>query len=153
MPAIQFRFSRGAFHRRICYHEDITGEEITTKLRIAVQSLPNVEIMEYTTMQDILDKTAAAQIAKTRGWSYIFMQRTQCWQYRRHGWTVYTLYRFPVSETGDALELRKKRFGVALERVMCTQPRCTVNVRRAPRFLSLHAVRVQFCSIAAENGL
>ena len=39
---------------RICYHEDITGKEITTTLRRVVQSLPNVEIMEYTPMTDIL---------------------------------------------------------------------------------------------------
>ena len=41
-------------HPRICYHEDITGKEITTKLRNAVQKLSNVQMMEYTPMKDIL---------------------------------------------------------------------------------------------------
>ena len=41
-------------HPRICFHEDITGKEITTKLAAAVKKLSNVEIMEYTTMTDIL---------------------------------------------------------------------------------------------------
>ncbi len=45
----------GAHSRpRICFHEDTTGQEITTKLRQAVEKLPNVELMEYTTMTDIL---------------------------------------------------------------------------------------------------
>lgn len=39
---------------RICFHEDITGKEITTTLLKQVKKLPNVEIMEYTTMTDIL---------------------------------------------------------------------------------------------------
>lgn len=45
----------GAHSRpRICFHEDITGKEITTKLQEHVRSLPNVTIMEYTAMTDIL---------------------------------------------------------------------------------------------------
>lgn len=39
---------------RICFHEDITGKEITTKLQDRVKELPNVAIMEYTEMKDIL---------------------------------------------------------------------------------------------------
>lgn len=39
---------------RICYHEDITGEEITTVLLERVKELPNVTIMEYTEMTDII---------------------------------------------------------------------------------------------------
>ncbi len=39
---------------RICHHEDITGREITSVLQRHVRSLPNVTIMEYTTMTDIL---------------------------------------------------------------------------------------------------
>ena len=39
---------------RICFHKDITGKEITTTLLSQVKKLPNVTIMEYTTMTDIL---------------------------------------------------------------------------------------------------
>ena len=39
---------------RICFHEDTTGREITTKLLDAVKALPNVTIMEYTTMTDLI---------------------------------------------------------------------------------------------------
>ena len=40
---------------RICFHEDITGKEITETLRRHVLSLANVTIREYTTMTDILE--------------------------------------------------------------------------------------------------
>lgn len=41
---------------RILYHEDITGKEITSHLYEQVKSLSNVEILEYTTMVDIVEK-------------------------------------------------------------------------------------------------
>ena len=39
---------------RICFHDDITGKEITETLQRYVKTLPNVEIMEYTIMEDIM---------------------------------------------------------------------------------------------------
>ena len=39
---------------RICYHEDITGKEITTTLQRKIKSMDNIDIMEYTTMNDII---------------------------------------------------------------------------------------------------
>ncbi len=45
----------GAHSRpRICFHEDITGQEITRTLQRHVRSLPNVRILEYTEMTDIM---------------------------------------------------------------------------------------------------
>lgn len=41
---------------RICFHKDITGEEITTTLLSHVQKLDNVTILEYTTMTDIIEQ-------------------------------------------------------------------------------------------------
>ena len=41
---------------RIIFHEDVTGKEITSTLLHEVQKLPNVELLEYTTMVDILEK-------------------------------------------------------------------------------------------------
>lgn len=41
-------------HPRICYHKDITGQEITTVLAAQVEKLSNVRIMEFTEMTDIL---------------------------------------------------------------------------------------------------
>ena len=42
--------------KRILFHEDITGQEITSKLWAAVQKLSNVTILEYTTMLDIVEQ-------------------------------------------------------------------------------------------------
>ena len=51
---------------RICFHEDVTGKEITETLQRRVQELPNVEIMEYTVMEDILlqDGCCAGLVAR-----------------------------------------------------------------------------------------
>lgn len=41
---------------RILFHEDITGEEITSKLLKAVQTRSNVTILEHVTMLDLVEK-------------------------------------------------------------------------------------------------
>ena len=41
---------------RIIFHEDVTGKEITSTLLREVQKLSNVELLEYTTLVDILEK-------------------------------------------------------------------------------------------------
>lgn len=54
----ELRYTREGAHSRprILYHEDITGEEITSKLLAKVLTLPNVTILEHSTMVDILTK-------------------------------------------------------------------------------------------------
>lgn len=44
----------GHSDKRILFHKDITGKEITSKLLKQVQSCPNIQIIEYCTMVDIL---------------------------------------------------------------------------------------------------
>ena len=41
---------------RILFHEDITGQEITSKLLQAVRKLPNITILEQVTMLDLVEK-------------------------------------------------------------------------------------------------
>ena len=43
-------------NKRILFHKDITGKEITRKLLAATQNLPNVTIVEHTAMIDLLVK-------------------------------------------------------------------------------------------------
>lgn len=52
----ELAFTREGAHSRprICFHADITGREITTKLLAAVKRLPNVRILEHVAMTDIL---------------------------------------------------------------------------------------------------
>lgn len=51
-------FTREGAHsdNRILYHQDITGEEITGQLFEEVIKLPNVKVMEYTSMIDIISR-------------------------------------------------------------------------------------------------
>lgn len=51
---------------RICFHQDITGKEITQTLQRHVRKLPNVTIMEYTTMTDILTEGNACTGIKAK---------------------------------------------------------------------------------------
>ncbi len=41
---------------RIVYHEDVTGKEITSHLLAAVKQLPNVTLVEYTKLIDIIEE-------------------------------------------------------------------------------------------------
>ena len=50
------RYTREGAHSRprICFHGDITGDEVTSTLLDRVRELPNVRILEHTCMDDIL---------------------------------------------------------------------------------------------------
>ena len=62
-------FTREGAHsnKRILFHEDITGEEITSHLLARVKELPNVTILSYTTMIDIIEKDNECFGAVVRG--------------------------------------------------------------------------------------
>ena len=49
-------FTREGAHSRprICFHADVTGREITTKLLAAVRRLPNVRILDHVAMTDVI---------------------------------------------------------------------------------------------------
>lgn len=107
----------GAHSRpRICFHEDVTGKEITTVLLRTVQGLPNVTIMEYTTMTDILEENGqcTGMIAETADGEVLQIHSTD---------TIFAtggiggLYKhstnYPIL-TGDGCRIAEKH-GVALE--------------------------------------
>lgn len=52
-----FDYTREGAHsrKRILYHKDITGKEITSKLYKHVKTLPNVTIVEHTVLVDIIN--------------------------------------------------------------------------------------------------
>lgn len=65
-------FTREGAHseKRILFHADITGKEITSKLLAKVRELENVTILEYTTMVDIIaenNKCFGAVVRNTDG--------------------------------------------------------------------------------------
>lgn len=67
----RFRFTREGAHSRprILFHEDITGQEITSKLLAEAKRRPNLTLMEYTTMTDLLveNGVCAGILAKGTG--------------------------------------------------------------------------------------
>ncbi len=57
------KYTREGAHSRprILFHQDITGEEITSKLLMQVQRLSNVRLLEYTSMIDIVEQDNCCQ--------------------------------------------------------------------------------------------
>ena len=67
----EFDYTREGCHSkpRILFHEDITGEEITSKLLKAVRTRSNVTILEHVTMLDLVEKGLVTdQIVLTIGY-------------------------------------------------------------------------------------
>lgn len=95
---------------RICFHDDITGKEITETLQRYVKTLPNVEIMEYTAMQDIMveNGTCTGLIAKDSEGNtlHIYAKDTVLATGGIGGLYEHST-NFP-SLTGDALEVAKE---------------------------------------------
>jgi len=53
---LSFTREGGHSQKRILFHEDITGKEITSKLLERVKAHPNVQILEYAAMLDLLSE-------------------------------------------------------------------------------------------------
>jgi len=107
----------GAHSRpRICFHEDITGEEITTKLQAHVCALPNVTIMAYTTMTDILvtDGRCTGMVAQTADGETLHIHAHDTMMATGGIGGLYEHSTNYPCLTGDALEIAKKH-GIALE--------------------------------------
>jgi L-aspartate oxidase len=117
-------FTREGAHsdKRILFHEDITGEEITSKLLAQVQKLPNVTILPYTTMVDIVEKDNTcygAVIRREDGTVTTVQAQDTVWACGGVG----GLYRHSTNFrhlTGDALAIAKKH-GVRLKDVNYVQ--------------------------------
>lgn len=74
----ELNYTREGCHSkaRILFHEDITGKEITRNLLKAVQKLPNVHILEYVTMLDLIeqDDTCFGILAKDKNDEYLTIE-------------------------------------------------------------------------------
>lgn len=135
----------GAHSRpRILFHEDITGQEITSKLLEQVKKLENVKIYEYTTMTDVIienDVCVGIEAVQENGETLrIFAENTilasggigGCYKHSTN---------FPHL-TGDAVEIAKKH-GIRLENLDYVQIHPTTLYSEKPgrRFLISESVR------------
>ena len=131
---------------RICFHEDITGKEITETLQRHVKALPNVTIMEYTTMTDILIENGACCgiVAKSASDEETILHIHAKDTVLATG-GIGGLYKhstnFP-SLTGDALEVAKKH-GIELEHLDYVQihPTSLFTEKKGRSFLISESAR------------
>ena len=74
----ELNYTREGCHSkaRILFREDITGKEITRNLLKAVQKLPNVHILEYVTMLDLIeqDNTCFGILARDKNDEYLTIE-------------------------------------------------------------------------------
>lgn len=124
----------GAHSRaRICFHEDITGKEITETLQRHVKTLSNVTIMEYTTMTDLIieENHCVGIIAETDEQQTIkVLAKDTVLATGGIGGLYEHSTNYP-SLTGDALVLAKK-YGVRLEHLDYVQIHPTSLYRKEP---------------------
>ena len=146
----------GAHSRpRILFHEDITGKEITSKLLAQIKTRKNIQIMEYTTMTDILiSKGACAGIeTETSDHKKIYIHADQTiFASGGIGGRYKHSTNFPHL-TGDAIDIAKKH-GIRLEHLDYVQVHPTTLYSKKPgrRFLISESVRGEGALLYDKNG-
>ncbi|MDO5411415.1 MAG: L-aspartate oxidase [Lachnospiraceae bacterium] len=135
----------GAHHRnRILFHEDETGREITSRLLAAAKTRKNIQMMEYTTMTDLICQNGKCRgiAAKTReGEELQILADSVILATGGIGGNYTHSTNFPHL-TGDALTLAK-RYGIKLEHLDYVQIHPTTLFSKKPgrRFLISESVR------------
>ena len=139
-------FTREGAHSqpRILFHEDITGEEITSKLLAQVKQLSNVTLLEYTTMTDILVENEECKgiLAQDKeGNEFEIHAENTIWASGGIGGRYKHSTNFPHL-TGDALTISEKH-GIRLEHLDYVQIHPTTLYSKKPgrRFLISESVR------------
>ena len=146
----------GAHSRpRILFHEDITGKEITSKLLAQIKTRKNIQIMEYTTMTDILiSQGACAGIeVETSDHKKIYIHADQTiFASGVIGGRYKHSTNFPHL-TGDAIDIAKKH-GIRLEHLDYVQIHPTTLYSKKPgrRFLISESVRGEGALLYDKNG-
>ena len=152
-----FVYTREGAHSRprICFHEDITGKEITTTLLSHVKKLTNVTIMEYTVMTDILvvNDHCCGMIAKTRDGEtlHIHAQDTVMATGGIGGLYEHST-NFPIL-TGDACRIAEQH-GVELEHMDYVQihPTCLYSKKPGRSFLISESARGEGAILLNHKG-
>ena len=140
---------------RICFHKDITGEEITTTLLSHVKKLENVTIMEYTTMTDIIEKDGICigmkAMTKDKDLLYIYASDTVMATGGIGGLYEHST-NFPLL-TGDACRIAREH-GVALEHMDYVQihPTCLYSTKPGRSFLISESARGEGAIILNHKG-
>ena len=146
----------GAHSRpRILFHEDITGQEITSKLLAQVKKLPNVTIYEYTTMTDILvdDGKCTGMAAETKEGETLHIHADNTIMATGGIGGLYEhSTNFPIL-TGDACRIAKEH-GVELEHMDYVQihPTCLYSKKPGRSFLISESARGEGAVLLNHKG-
>lgn len=160
------RYTREGAHSRprICFHSDITGDEITSTLLARVRELPNIHILEHTCMDDILiaqddDERRQPQtrcrgvLAHTADGAQLRIFASQTlWACGGIGGTYPRSTNFP-SLTGDACAIAA-RHGIALEHMDYVQihPTSLYSTQPGRAFLISESCRGEGAVLLDANG-
>lgn len=152
-----YAFTREGAHSRprILFHEDVTGKEITSKLLAQVRKLENVEILEYTSMTDIIEKEsgcAGVRVKDREGKEFSIYACNTILASGGIGGLYKHSTNFPHL-TGDALEVAKKH-GIRLEHLDYVQIHPTTLYSKKPgrRFLISESVRGEGAVLLNKDG-
>ncbi|MGN0261582.1 MAG: L-aspartate oxidase [Eggerthellaceae bacterium] len=146
----------GAHSRpRILFHKDVTGREVSSVLLKAVRALPNVRIMEHTTMLDLIEgEDGCCGIVACGGRGEAFAVRSRAVVFATGG--VGGLYRastnFPHI-TGEALAIAHEH-GVVLQNLSYVQihPTALYSPRQGRSFLVSESVRGEGAVLLDKEG-
>lgn len=153
----EFDYTREGCHSkpRILFHEDITGEEITSKLLKAVRTRSNVTILEHVTMLDLVkkDNRCYGVVASQEDGEDFFLEAE---------YTILAtggiggLYKHSTNYphlTGDALALAL-RHHIELEHIDYIQIHPTTLYSKKPgrRFLISESVRGEGAKLYGADG-
>ena len=152
-----YAFTREGAHSRprILFHEDVTGKEITSKLLAQVRKLENVEILEYTSMTDIIEREsgcAGVRVKDRDGKAFSIYADNTILASGGIGGLYKHSTNFPHL-TGDALEVAKKH-GIRLEHLDYVQIHPTTLYSKKPgrRFLISESVRGEGAVLLNKDG-
>ena len=160
------RYTREGAHSRprICFHSDITGDEITSTLLARVRELPNIRILEHTCMDDILiaqedgehrqpQMRCCGVLAHTADGEQLRIFASQTlWACGGIGGTYPRSTNFP-SLTGDACAIAA-RHGIALEHMDYVQihPTSLYSTQPGRAFLISESCRGEGAVLLDANG-
>ena len=142
----QLQYTREGAHRRnrILFHEDVTGKEITSKLLMEAENRDNIEMMEYTTMTDLICENGSCSGIRARtadGENLKILAKYVILATGGIGGNYTHSTNFPHL-TGDALKLAE-RYGIELEHLDYVQihPTTLFSRKKGRRFLISESVR------------
>lgn len=151
-----FLYTREGAHSkpRILFHQDTTGEEITSKLLTQVKQRPNVTLYEYTTMTDLLVEggRCAGIVAERGGQPWVIRAENTILASGGIGGTYTHSTNFPHL-TGDAIMLARK-YGIRLEHLDYVQihPTTLYSAKPGRRFLISESVRGEGALLYDKHG-